>query len=160
MAGVTVAYALSPIDMIPDFMRYAQFSVMLRAELEFYSEAIKLNIKDKLKTIRDNYVINQVKNIEIPNFETDRICRYRYTFSGRVQKVGFRLEVFELAKRLGLTGFCINCSNGDVLVELQGCKNRIDYLVCYMESLKRIRIKNKSVEELKVDTSEKVFLKR
>ena len=74
-----------------------------------------MNIKDKLRNLRNSYVINQVKKIKIPNFETDSNCRYRIIFSGRVQKVGFRLEVFELAKRLKLTGFCKNCDNGDVL---------------------------------------------
>ena len=77
-------------------------------------------MKIKLKSIRDNYVINQVEKAEIPTFERDKICRYRVTFSGRVQKVGFRLEVCELAKRLELTGYCRNLENGDVETEIQG----------------------------------------
>lgn len=104
----------------------------------------------KLKSIRDNYVISQVKRAKLPEFNVGNIRRYRITFSGRVQNVGFRLEVSELAKRLGLTGFCRNLENGDVLAELQGEDEKIQYLITFMESLKRIKIKNKIVEEVEV----------
>ena len=104
----------------------------------------------KLKFIRDNYVINQVKKVKLPEFEPGNIRRYKITFSGRVQNVGFRLEVCELAKRLGLTGFCKNLENGDVLAEMQGEDEKIQYLLIFMESLKRIKIKNKIVEEVEV----------
>ena len=72
-------------------------------------------LKDKFKKIRDDYVINQVKNIILPSFESDVIKRYRVVFSGRVPKVGFRLEVLELSKKLNLTGFCRNLKSGEVL---------------------------------------------
>ena len=120
---------------------------------------MKLSIKDKLKTIRDNYVINQVKNVILPSFESDVNKRYRVVFSGRVQKVGFRLEVFELAKRLNLTGFCRNLESGEVLAELQGASDKIDYLIAFMGNLKRIKIKDKKIEELEIDTTESDFLK-
>lgn len=118
-----------------------------------------MSIKTKFKTIRDNYVRNQVKKAELPNFEQDTIRRYRVTFSGRVQKVGFRLEVCELAKRLELTGYCKNLENGDVEAELQGLDNKIKFLISFMESLKRIKIKNKIIEELEVDSEESGFAK-
>lgn len=118
-----------------------------------------MNIKDKLKKFRDDYVINQVKKIALPNFESDVIRRCRVVFAGRVQKVGFRLEVLELAKRLDLTGFCRNLESGEVLVELQGASNKIDYLITFMENLKRIKIKNKKIKELEIDTTGKEFLK-
>lgn len=116
-----------------------------------------MSIKNTLKNIRDNYVIRQVKNLDLPHFDSCGICRRRYVFGGRVQNVGFRLEVNELAKRLSLTGFCRNLENGDVLAELQGPANKMDFLVSYMESLKRIRIRNKVVEELEIDPNEKDF---
>lgn len=119
-----------------------------------------MNIKDKLKKIRDQYVINQVKNIKIPNFEADSIHRYRVIFKGRVQKVGFRLEVCELAKRLNLTGFCRNLETGEVLAELQGSDNKINYLISCMESLKRIKIESKKIEEIEVVQTEKDFEKQ
>ena len=117
-------------------------------------------MKIKLKAIRDNYVINQVKKAEIPTFEQDKICRYRVTFSGRVQKVGFRLEVCELAKRLELTGYCKNLENGDVETEIQGPKNKIKYLVSFMESLVRIKVTKRKVEKMEVIHDEREFEKR
>lgn len=105
-------------------------------------------------------MIQQVQRIKLPEFETDTIHRCRVIFSGRVQKVGFRLEVCELAKRLELTGFCQNLENGDVMAELQGSDAKIKYLISFMESLKRIKIKNKVIEELVVDEQETGFEKK
>lgn len=110
-----------------------------------------MGIKEKFVEIRDNYIIQQVQRLRLPEFEADDIRRYRITFSGRVQNVGFRLEVNELSKRLGLTGFCRNLENGDVEAQLQGPENKIKYLISFMESLKRIRIDNKVIEELEVE---------
>lgn len=118
-----------------------------------------MRLKEKFKDIRNKYVIDQVARIELPQFEADVMRRYRIRFSGRVQKVGFRLEVYELAKRLGLTGYCRNLENGDVLAELQGEKNKIRFLVSYMESLKRIKIKKKVVKRMHLYVAEKEFLK-
>ena len=93
-----------------------------------------MSLKTKFIKVRDNYVINQVQRLKFPEFEAEDTCRYRVVFSGRVQKVGFRLEVCELAKRLELTGFCENLERGDVMVELQGPDNKIKYLISFMES--------------------------
>lgn len=119
-----------------------------------------MSIKKKIVQIRDAYVINQVRRAKLPNFRPGNVRRYRVTFSGRVQNVGFRLEVCELAKRLELTGFCQNLENGDVLAELQGPESKIQYLISFMESLKRIKIKNKVMEELEVLSAEKEFQQR
>lgn len=118
-----------------------------------------MSIKKTFIKIRDNYVINQVQRAKIPVFEADSVKRYRVTFSGRVQKIGFRLEVCELAKRLELTGFCKNLENGDVLAELQGPDNKVKYLISFVESLKRIKIENKEIEELAVVDEESRFVK-
>lgn len=74
------------------------------------------------KKLRHNYVINQVKNAKIPQFAESEKIRMHIVFSGRVQKVGFRLEVAEFAERLGLTGKIRNLENGDVDLEIQGEK--------------------------------------
>lgn len=116
-----------------------------------------MSLKSTFITIRDNYVIHQAQKAKFPEFAPDDIRRYRITFSGRVQKVGFRLEVCELAQRLGLTGYCKNLENGDVKAEFQGSDNKIQFLVSFMESLKRIKITNKVVEELEVNTAETEF---
>ena len=101
---------------------------------------ILMNIKEKFKTIRDNYIINQVENIALPSFEHSNTIRKKLIFKGRVQKVGFRFEVLLLANKLGLTGWVKNTPQGEVEVEIQGEENKIDFLIQFMKSLKRIKI--------------------
>ena len=117
-----------------------------------------MSLKQALKNLRDNYVRKQAQNAVFPAFPSAPVCRLRIRFSGRVQNVGFRLETCELAKRLGLTGFCQNLENGDVLAELQGPENRIHFLISFMESLKRIRIEHKEISVLDTDPDETEFL--
>ena len=119
-----------------------------------------MNMKRRFKQIRDNYVIRQAERVVLLEFPAAPVCRRRIRFSGRVQKVGFRLEVCELAKRLDLTGWCMNLEDGDVLAELQGSEERIDFLISFMESLKRIKIRNKQIEEAEVLSNEKTFEKK
>lgn len=116
--------------------------------------------KEVFKKVRDQLVIDQVRRAKVPVFPPDRVCRWRVRFSGRVQKVGFRLEVAELARRLELTGSCMNLPGGDVLAELQGPENRIRFLLSFMGSLKRIRIDRQEVEELPVVPEEQDFSRR
>lgn len=101
-------------------------------------------IQKRLKQLRDHYVITQVQKAAIPQMEESPICRYRICFYGRVQKVGFRLELAEMAKRLGLSGFCRNLPDSTVYAELQGPQNKIQFLISFMESLVRIKITKKT----------------
>lgn len=119
-----------------------------------------VSFKVKFKQFRNDYVINQVARADIPELPAGAVHRYRVRFSGRVQRVGFRLEVCELAKRLELTGWCRNLDNGDVLAEIQGPTERIDFLISFMESLKRIKIRNKAMEEIDVISGETGFEKQ
>ena len=135
-----------------------EFGVLYYRKL--YAGASVLSIKARFKAIRDGYVIRQAQGVELPEFPDEPMCRRRIRFSGRVQKVGFRLEVCQLAERLGLTGWCMNLEGGDVLAEVQGTAQRIDFLVAFMESLKRIRIREKQVEELEVLSDEVDFKKK
>ena len=107
-----------------------------------------MSLKSRFKKFRNDYVLNQVKNVKIPAFETSVVKRYEYIFSGKVQKVGFRLELSELSKRLGLVGYCKNLEDGSVYAHIQGETNKIDFLVKFMESLRRMKITNKSIKEL------------
>ncbi len=116
-----------------------------------------MSIKSWIKKVKNGYVIKQAQSVELPQFATDDMVRIHYIFKGRVQKVGFRIEVIELAKRLGLTGWVNNLENGDVEAELQGQKNKIDFLVSFMESLKRIKITSKEVNEIPIVENEKEF---
>lgn len=116
-----------------------------------------MNIKAWIKKVKNGYVIRQAQNATLPQFVADDMVRRHYIFRGRVQKVGFRIEVIELSKRLGLTGWVNNLENGDVEAELQGPKNKIDFLVSFMESLKRIKITSKEVKEISILENEKAF---
>lgn len=99
-----------------------------------------MKIKKIFKQIRSNYVIEQVRRIQIRAFEPDKIMRYHIIFSGKVQRVGFRLETEQLALRLKLTGWIKNLEDGNVEMEIQGMKNKIDFLLEFMNSLRRIKI--------------------
>lgn len=119
-----------------------------------------MSLKEKVKKFKNDYVIRQVERLDLPDFAGGTVKRYRVRFSGRVQKVGFRLEVQELAVRLGLTGWCENQPNGDVLAEFQGPTERIDFLISFMESLKRVKITDRQVDEVPVRHGEIGFAKR
>lgn len=100
------------------------------------------------KNFRDKYMRSSVEKLEFPEFPPDDEKRYKIIFSGIVQGVGFRYEVWLIAEKLGLTGFAKNLPNGDVLMEIQGPKNKILYLIHCMESIPRISIENKVIDEL------------
>lgn len=119
-----------------------------------------MRVKQWLTAVRDNYVIRQAARVRLPDFEAEEPVRLRVLFSGRVQHVGFRLEVCELARRLELTGFCENLKTGQVLAEFQGGESRIRQLISVMESLVRIRIRQKEVTRLPVVPEEAEFRKR
>ena len=91
-----------------------------------------MSIKKTLKQIRNNYVLNQVHKAKLPDFSEDAAARFRYTFSGRVQKVG-------------------------LLAEIQGAENKINYLVSFMSSLIRIKITDKTSEKLEPAENEETF---
>ena len=118
-----------------------------------------MRFKQSFKPLRDGYVIRQVERLSLPAFPEGPARRYRVLFSGRVQKVGFRLEVCQLARRLGLTGFCRNLDNGDVLTELQGTEERIQFLLSFMSSLTRIKIRRRVVTPLELQAEETDFLR-
>ena len=119
-----------------------------------------MSLKQAVKKWRNDYVIAQVRRAKVPDFAPSPLRRYQIRFSGRVQKVGFRLEVEELSKRLGLAGFCENLPNGDVLAQLQGEEKKISFLLDFMSSLKRIKITERVMEELPVDSALTGFARR
>ena len=100
------------------------------------------------KNFRDRYMRSSIEKLEFPEFPPDEERRYEIVFSGIVQGVGFRYEVWLIAQKLELTGFAKNLSNGDVLVEVQGPKNKILHLIHCMESIPRITIENKVITEM------------
>lgn len=110
-----------------------------------------------LKNWRDQYVIQQVMRLKLPPFANAPIIRKRIVFSGRVQKVGFRLAIYELAKRLGLTGWVQNLADKSVVAEFQGRDDQITYVIRFLQSLKRASVKNVTITELAVVEDEQEF---
>jgi acylphosphatase len=109
-----------------------------------------------IKKLINGYVINQVKHIELPYFTPAPIVRKKILFSGRVQNVGFRLEIYELAKRLNLTGWVKNRDDKNVEAEIQGENEKIIFLINYMKSLKRasvndVVINKRSIVDIETD---------
>lgn len=113
---------------------------------------------DYLKKIRNNYVINQVDRIKLPEFNKSPIVRVNLKFSGKVQKVGFRFETYHLAKKLGLTGWVKNKEDQSVEAEIQGEKERIEFLVDFMKSLKRASVKHVAQTQVPMIDDEKEFI--
>ena len=116
-----------------------------------------LGLKSYYKRLRDRYVINQVKRIKLPASKASPVVRISVIFSGRVQKVGFRLEVYELAKRLNLTGWIKNRQNKTVEAEIQGEREKITFLINHMKSLKRASVKDVAIETMPTVDNESDF---
>jgi hypothetical protein len=77
-------------------------------------------------------------------------------------KSGFGLTFWSnmllpLSVFMGLTGFCQTLENGDVLAELQGPEDRILFLVSFMEHLRRIKIRKKTITSLDTCPDETLF---
>ena len=97
--------------------------------------------------LRDDYVVWHANRITIPPFAPSTVVRKNLIFSGRVQMVGFRLELYSIAQRLELTGWVKNLEDGRVEAEIQGEDMKISFLIACMESLKRAAVKNVQVRE-------------
>ena len=78
------------------------------------------------------------------------MIRRHYLFYGRVQEVGFRFTTYHLAKKLGLTGWVCNLSNGAVDACFQGEEKVIDYLINDLKHTQFININKIECENLKV----------
>jgi len=89
---------------------------------------------------RDSYVVWHAKKAPLPVYFDGELHTQKIHFSGRVQKVGFRLELFTLATRLSITGTVRNLKNGDVEAVLQGPASAIHYVIDHMYRLKRANV--------------------
>ncbi len=110
-----------------------------------------------LKKVREEYVIWHANRIKFPKFDSGTTFRTKVIFSGRVQKVGFRLEISCLAKRMKLTGWVKNLEDGSVEAELQGEESKIYFLVKCMQSLKRASVKNVTMINVPIIKDENNF---
>lgn len=98
--------------------------------------------------MRKNYLRRQIAKVEINDFEKSPMLRKKFVFSGKVQKVGFRVETYEMANRLGLTGWVKNNMDKSVEAEIQGEEKKINFLIEYLKSIKRISIDDLKIEEM------------
>lgn len=99
------------------------------------------------------------KNIEVPSFKSSAFVRSHIFFSGRVQQVGFRYNTFDIANKLGLTGWVRNLQDGRVECEIQGEKEKIKFLIDYMNKLPISNIENIEYIEIPI-IEEKEFKMR
>lgn len=84
-----------------------------------------------------------------PVIMTDKdIIRRHYHFTGIVQGVGFRVEVWRRAVDLGLSGWVKNNDDGSVESELQGTQEKMDRLIASMQRIPRIHIENIIVHQI------------
>ncbi|TCZ79312.1 acylphosphatase [Paenibacillus albiflavus] len=109
------------------------------------------------KKLRNDYVIWHANRIKIPKFLPSIIVRKKVAFSGRVQKVGFRLEIYCIAQRMKLIGWVKNLEDGSVEADLQGEESYIDFLVNCMRSLKRASVKKMTIIDLPIREDEDSF---
>ncbi|MFC7681747.1 acylphosphatase [Paenibacillus sp. GCM10028914] len=109
------------------------------------------------KKFRNDYVIWHANRIKIPEFIPSIIVRKKVSFSGKVQKVGFRLEIYCIARRMKLSGWVKNLNDGSVEAELQGEETQIDFLVNCMRSLKRASVQKMTIIDLPIKANEVSF---
>ena len=106
--------------------------------------------KNSWKKFVDKYMKNTSEQIDTSQFKADEMRRYDIVFSGIVQGVGFRYEVWTIAQKLQLTGYVENLPNGTVHAEMQGPKNRILHLIECMKQIPRIHIDRIEIDELEL----------
>lgn len=85
------------------------------------------------------------------------MLRRHYIFHGRVQGVGFRYTLYQLARRLGLTGWVRNLYDGTVEACIQGNLEQINQLIESLKQERFIHVERFEYEELEILKSEKSF---
>lgn len=109
-----------------------------------------MSFKKLALKIKERFVVENVKRAKIPEFKSSHVVRKHINFVGNVQNVGFRFETYQLATRLGLTGWVKNLQDFSVEAEVQGEADKVNYLVSYMSSLKRAYVSNAEIVEIPV----------
>jgi len=63
--------------------------------------------------------------------QQDKLIRYHVLVSGKVQGVGYRMSVLQVAQRLNLNGWVSNLSDGRVEAIFEGNINCIEQMVSW-----------------------------
>ena len=85
------------------------------------------------------------------------MIRKRIVFTGRVQGVGFRWRARKAANLYGCTGWCRNCWDGSVIMEIQGEEEAIDKVIQSIESGQYVWIQNMDMTPLYPEPDERGF---
>lgn len=85
------------------------------------------------------------------------MIRKHIYFSGRVQGVGFRYQSAYYARRLGLTGWVRNLSDGRVEMEVQGKESLITQLIMELKNTSYIRIEKVDCMNIPLHEEEQKF---
>lgn len=115
-------------------------------------------VKKYIDKLKKNYVTNKVNKTKKPDFKSNELIRKQIIFSGKVQGVGFRFEVYEMANSLGLTGTVKNTEDGKVHLVIQGSDDKIQFLVDNMKNLKRANVVDIDVKEILIVDNETDFV--
>lgn len=83
--------------------------------------------------------------------------RYNMIFKGRIQGVGFRYKSYLLANELGLTGDVNNLYDGDVELNIQGDREKIDLFLEKLAKDRFIRIDDIEIKEKELINNEEKF---
>lgn len=90
----------------------------------------------------------QLGRQQLPEVGEGNPIRVHVRFEGHVQNVGFRMEVYYIARHYHLAGWVRNLSDTSVEAELQGNEAAIDYLIGYMQRLPRAEVTKVRVDYL------------
>ncbi|SCZ81568.1 acylphosphatase [Pseudobutyrivibrio xylanivorans] len=86
------------------------------------------------------------------------IVRYRMSFTGRVQGVGFRYKASHVANQFSLTGYVKNEYDGSVTVEVQGSEQEIYMFLKSLGQDRYIDIHNMDKERIPLEDDERRFI--
>lgn len=86
------------------------------------------------------------------------VCRIRYSFTGRVQGVGFRATAQHLAAMLGVTGWVRNEPDGSVTMEAQGERDQLESLIVRLEGSENIAITGLCLDHIPTVPDESAFV--
>ena len=67
------------------------------------------------------------------------------TYTGRVQGVGFRYQVMQIAREFEISGYVRNCADGSVLAEAEGVEEEVRAFVKEIEEQMRVFIRQVEV---------------
>ena len=90
-----------------------------------------MRLNNFMKKLKDNHEVNEDGDTGTSDLESSSIVRKKIVFSGKVQGVGFRYEIYKLAEEMNLTGWASNKNHDRVVLEIQGEESYISFDITY-----------------------------